>query len=90
MGFSDTLRNAWLSLPVPVRKFAIDAAEGAVAAIVVLNVALPHNVPEALAQGVIIASAVASPIIAAARRYLVPAFLGWLADTFPSPDEDQP
>jgi hypothetical protein len=86
---SARLNRVWLRLPVAVRKFVLDATEGALGAIIVLNLAdvvfLPHSIDEATAQAMILASAVATPIVSAGRRNLLPAFLGWLLRTFPRP-----
>jgi hypothetical protein len=82
----DRIRAAWLSLPDSVRRFVIDSVEGAAAAVIVLNLAIPGSLSEAQAQGLLIVSAIASPILAAARRYLLPAFLGLLAYLFPRPE----
>lgn len=71
------IAERWASLPRPIRSFVIDAVEGSITALLLLNVVLPHNVTEATAQGVVVLGAVASPIIAAGRRNILPAILEW-------------
>lgn len=73
----------WLDLPRSVRSFVIDATEGAIAAIALLNIVVPSTVPEAKAQAIIVGLAIASSVIAAARRRLLPAAIGWIVTTFP-------
>lgn len=81
-----TIRNAWLVLPTWLRKFVIDAVEGSVAAVAILNLALPRDLNEAQSQAFLIAAAAASPVLAAARRDLLPAFINILQYLFPSPE----
>lgn len=76
----------WASLPTPIRKFVVDAVEGGIVAIAVLNIAVPHTLTEATAQGLIVATALASPLIAAARRDILPAVLEWWASVRLSSD----
>lgn len=75
----------WIRLPDFVRSFVIDAVEGAGAALVVVNFALPGDLTAAQAQAVIAATAIGGPVISAARRRLVPGIAGWLVRTFPRP-----
>jgi len=56
------------SLPLWVRKAIIDFVEGAVTAVLVLNIAIPSTLGEAKAQAVIIGAAVGGALIAAVRR----------------------
>jgi len=74
---TDKISAAWQALPRPIRSFIVDAVEGSVAAVAIVNLALPHNVTEAVAQTTLIVGAVATPIVAAARRDILPAILEW-------------
>jgi hypothetical protein len=56
------------SLPLWVRKFIVDFGEGAVSAVLVLNIAIPSTLGEAKAQAVIVGAAVAGALVAAVRR----------------------
>ena len=73
------IKDAWANLPRPVRSFVVDAVEGAVTALAIVNFALPHNTGEAVAQLTLLAGTVAAPVIAAARRDILPAIVAWWA-----------
>lgn len=77
---------AWASIPRPIRKFVVDAIEGGIVAVLALNFALPHNLAEAQSQALLIATTVVGPVIAAARRDLLPALLTWWAGVRTSAD----
>lgn len=82
------LSAAWLALPVWLRQFLRDAAEGALGAVLVLNLVIPGTLQEAQATALVLVTAVSGPVIAAARRHVLPAVLRWLASTFPAPEAD--
>lgn len=82
------IRAAWLSLPLFVRNFVIDAVEGSAAVIVTLNLLIPRTLDEALAQALIIGTALVVPVVAAARRHILPAFFRLLVYLFPRPDSE--
>lgn len=79
---SARIRAAWLRLPPWAQLFIRDAVEGAVAAVVALNLVVPHTLVDVQAQAVVIGSAVAAPAIAAFRRDALPAIIGWIRATF--------
>ena len=64
-------------MPMPVRKFLVDAIEAAIAAILVVNVAIPGTLEEAKAAAVVIAAALISGCVSALRRNL-PDLLAYL------------
>lgn len=73
------LRSTISRLPVWFRKFIVDAAEGFVSSIVVLNLFIPGTVTELQAQAAMIGAAFASAAIAAFRRN-AGAARRWFAD----------
>lgn len=66
-------------MPLFIRKFIVDAIEGALSAVFVLNLVIPATLSEASAQGAIVGVAVLTAVIAAFRRN-TPAGLAWLRD----------
>lgn len=76
-----------MTLPLWVRKFIVDAVEGAVAAILVLALVIPTTVPEATAQAAIVGVAVLGAIVAAVRRNAGAALL-WFREKLQVPPED--
>lgn len=64
-------------LPLFVRKFILDFVETAIAAVFLLNIALPHDVSQAKQMAVTVGVAVFSALVSALRR-ATPGFLGWL------------
>jgi hypothetical protein len=80
------IRAAWLALPPWARSFAIDVAEGAGAAVLALNLVVPHTLVDVQAQAVVIGTACAAPAIAAFRRHVLPAIVAWFASTFARPE----
>lgn len=68
-----------MSIPLWARKAAIDFIEGAVAAILVLNLVIPATLDEAKAQAAIVGAAILSAAVAAIRR-ASPDFLAWLRE----------
>lgn len=56
------------SLPLWVRKFLVDFVEGAAAAVLVLNIAIPSTLGEVKAQAVVVGAAVAGALVSAVRR----------------------
>jgi len=57
-------------------KVARDAVEAAIQALIVLNFALPGDLNQAKAEGLVAVSVVAGAIIAVVRRELIPWILG--------------
>jgi len=68
-------------LPLWVRKALVDFIEGAIGAVLVLNIAIPSTLDEAKAQAAIIGAGVAKAAVAAARR-AAPDFSVWLRGLF--------
>lgn len=74
------------SIPLGVRYVIRDAIEGAITAVVALNLAIPSTLSEAHAEGLIAVVAIAGAVIAVARRELLPIILQWIAPTATKPD----
>lgn len=68
-----------MTLPLFVRKFIVDAAETAIAAVFVLNLIIPTSLDEAKAQAAIVGAAIIAGVVSAARR-AAPGFIGWLRE----------
>lgn len=64
-------------LPLFVRKFIVDAVEGAIAGVLVLNFVIPNTLVEAKAQAALAGAAVITATVSAARRS-APDFIAWL------------
>ena len=73
-------------MPLFVRKFIVDAVEGAILGVLALNIFLPKNLDEATAQGAIVGAAILSAVIAAVRRN-TPAGISWLREKLAVPTE---
>ena len=65
------------SLPLWVRKFFVDAIETGIAAIFAVQFVLPQDEDEAVRVLAILAAAIGSALVSAARR-AIPGFLEWL------------
>lgn len=68
-------------IPLFVRKFAVDAIEGAVAGVFALNVAFPTTVPDAEKIAVVVGFAVLDAVVSAARR-VAPDFFSYVTGVF--------
>lgn len=79
------IRNAWLSLPYAVRAFARDAVEGCIVALGLLNLVIPNDLKGAQAEALLVWGVVVPPIVAAARRWLLPWIAKGLRYMFPAP-----
>jgi hypothetical protein len=66
-----------MTAPLWVRKALVDFIEGAVAAVLVLNIVIPSTLDEARAQGAIVGAAIATAGVAAIRR-AAPDFYAWV------------
>lgn len=73
-------------MPLWVRKFIIDFVEGAVAAVLLLSLVIPHTLGEATAQAAIVGTALLAALIAAVRRNAGDALL-WLRGKLDVPPE---
>lgn len=74
------------AVPEPVRLLIRDALEGAITAVIALNLAIPGSLIEAKAEGLTLAVAAGGAIIAVLRRELLPLILG----LFSTPDPTIP
>lgn len=72
--------NAWNGAPEWARKGLRDAAIGAAAAIVALNLAIPGSLDQAKAEGLTAVVAAGAAILAIVRVELLPPLLSWLLD----------
>ena len=63
-------------MPLFVRKFIVDAVEGAIAAVLVLTIVIPATLDDAKAQAAVVGMAAVGAVVAALRRNL-PAALLW-------------
>lgn len=80
------LRDLILSIPLGVRLVIRDAIEGAIAAVVALNLAIPSTLSEAHGEALIAITAVAGAVVAVLRREALPAISSWLLGLFsPTP-----
>lgn len=70
-------------IPEGVRLVIRDAIEGAIAAVVALNLAWPTGVAELKSQTMIVAVAAGGAILAVLRRELLPIILNWISPTKP-------
>ena len=66
-------------MPLFVRKFIVDAVEGAIAAVLLLSFVIPGTLDEAKGQAAVAGLAIAGAVIAAVRRNL-PAALLWFRE----------
>ena len=65
------------NIPLFIRKFILDFVETAIAALFLLNIALPNTVDQAKQVGLTVGVATFSALVSALRR-TTPEFLGWL------------
>ena len=72
-------------IPLGVRYIIRDAIEGALAAVVALNLAIPGSLVEAKAEGLTVVVAVAGAGIAVLRREALPAIWAWLQGQLTQP-----
>lgn len=79
----DSLKSAWLRLPLAARKFIVDFAETFVGLVVALNLVIPGDLDQAKAQGLLVLGAAGSALISAGRR-AAPTILDWLRTVFPA------
>jgi hypothetical protein len=70
--------NFWDGLPEWLRKGLRDAAIGAVAAVVALNLAIPGTLDQAKAEGLTAYVAAGAAALAIVRVELLPYLLSWL------------
>ena len=79
------------TLPVWFRRFLLDAVQGAITGIVLLNIVIPGSLEEAQSQALILGAAAIRVVIgavAAAGTQAIPAFLAWLSAKLNLPDSD--
>lgn len=65
------------SIPLWLRKAAVDFVETGLAAIFALTIAFPQNADQAREVAILVGAAVAGALISALRR-AIPGFLAWL------------
>lgn len=71
-----------MALPLFVRRFVFDAAQGALVAVIALNIAIPGTLNEGSAVALVTLAAVVRGVVAAvatAATKAMPGFLAWLA-----------
>jgi hypothetical protein len=70
--------NAWNGAPEWLRKGLRDAAIGAAAAVVALNLAIPGSLDQAKAEALTIVVAAGAAVLAIVRVEILPPLLTWL------------
>lgn len=73
-------------MPLFLRKFIVDFAEGAILGVLALNLILPKDLDEAVGQATVLGAAIFSAAIAAVRRN-APAGIAWLREQLGVPPE---
>lgn len=75
----NSIKTTIANLPLWVKKAIVDFVEGAITAVLLLNLVIPSTLGEAKAQGVMLGAAIFGALVAAIRR-AAPDFIGWLRD----------
>ncbi len=66
------------------RSLITDFVEGAVTAVLVLDLAIPGDLDQAKAEALVVGTAIGGALVAAVRR-AAPGFIGWIRTLFGAP-----